>query len=282
MPPPSSYDISDSEFQKLADLIYKHAGIRLKDTKKNLVKSRLKKRLKKLELDNFKQYHDRVLEDQTGKELSFLLQAISTNVTSFFREQKHFDFLEDRVVPEVLDQYNTTSERTYIHLWSAACSTGQEPYSMAISLLENVSNPSNYRIKVLGTDISHEALRSARRGVYREKDVEDMDKIVRDRYFEKIQKNGETMYRIKTRVRNLVKYGHLNLNGRSFPFSKKFDVIFCRNVTIYFDKPVVQNLINRFERYIKSGGYLFMGHSESLAGIDHNLDFVQATIYRNA
>lgn len=273
-------DISSEEFRKIAELIYNHAGIRLKDTKKNLVKSRLKKRLRNLDLESFEEYYDRVTGDKTGQELSFLLQAISTNVTSFFREQKHFDFLESQAVPEILDRYNTSQERTYIHLWSAACSTGQEPYSMAISLLESLPNVENYRTRILGTDISQEALRSAKRGVYHPKDVEDVDQFIRDRYFETVRHDGERMVRVKENVRNLVKLGNLNLNNGSFPFSKKFDVIFCRNVTIYFDKPVVQRLINRFERHLKDGGYLFMGHSESLAGIDHNLEFLQATIYR--
>lgn len=275
-----SLNISANEFQKLADLIYQHAGIRLKDTKKNLVKSRLRKRVDTLDLSSFEEYYNKILDDRTGQELSYLLQAISTNVTSFFREQKHFDYLEDHIIPEMLEKYNQSSERTYIHLWSSACSTGQEPYSMAISLLENITNPQNYRLKVLGTDISREALQSARRGVYRMEDVEDINDLVRNRYFESFKDNGTSKVRIKTKVRNLVKFGYLNLNGKKFPFSKKFDVIFCRNVTIYFDKPVVQKLINRFEEYLKNDGYLFMGHSESLAGIDHDLTFREATIYQ--
>ncbi|MFB6345305.1 MAG: protein-glutamate O-methyltransferase CheR [bacterium] len=273
-------EISSDEFRKISELIYKHAGIRLKDTKKSLVKSRLKKRVRDLGLSSFQEYYDRVTGDRTGQELSFLLQAISTNVTSFFREQKHFDFMESQVVPEMVEKYNTSSDRTYIHLWSSACSTGQEPYTMAISLLESLPDPDNFRTKILGTDISPEALRSAKKGIYRMKDVEDVDRMIQNRYFDTVEHEGQKKVRVKDKVREMVKFGRLNLNNGEFPFSKKFDVIFCRNVTIYFDKPVVQTLINRFERYLKDGGYLFMGHSESLAGIDHDLEFVQATIYR--
>lgn len=273
-------DITTEEFQKIADLIYKHAGIKLKDTKRQLVRSRLKKRLRKLEINNFSDYYQRVQSDQTGEELSYLLQAISTNVTSFFREEKHFDYMREVIIPELLEKYNTTSERTYLHFWSAACSTGQEPYTMAITLLENIPNPENYRIRILGTDISREALQSAKRGVYRMKDVEDVPQMIRDRYFNTVTVNGERKVQVTEEVREMVTYGYLNLNGNDFPFSKKFDLIFCRNVTIYFDNPVVQKLINKFERHMKSDGYLFMGHSESLAGIDHNLSFKKATIYQ--
>jgi chemotaxis protein methyltransferase CheR len=278
--PAKDIDISQQEFQQIADLIYKHAGIKLKDTKRQLVKSRLKKRLNTLDIDNFSTYYDRVVEDNTGQELSYLLQAISTNVTSFFREENHFDYMEQNVIPELLDRYNSTQERTYIHMWSAACSTGQEPYTMAINLLENIPNPENYRIRILGTDISGEALNSAKRAVYRMKDVEDVPRMIRNRYFETVNDGGEKKVRVKKRVRDLVKFGHLNLNANQFPFSRKFDVIFCRNVTIYFDEPVVQRLLNKFQEYMKNDAYLFMGHSESLAGIDHDLTFKKATVYQ--
>ena len=272
--------ISDKEFQQLSKLIYKEAGINLSDNKKSLVISRLRTRLSTLGLGSFSEYYDKVLNDETGTELSVLLDAISTNVTSFFREYNHFEFLQDTVIPELTEQYNTSRERSYIHWWSSASSTGQEPYSMAISWLESVDRPARYNFKLLATDISNPALEEAREAVYQEKELSKINPATKNQYFTKARDYGSGYYKVCQPVRDLVTFGRLNLNQNRFPFDRKFDLIFCRNVTIYFDQPIVQKLINKFERNLKSGGYLFMGHSESLAGIDSGLSFIEPTIYQ--
>lgn len=279
MPEPN-VQLSDEEFRSLANLIYQQAGIRLKDNKKQLLRSRLKNRLRELELESFDEYFRIIRQDDSGRELNVLLDAISTNVTSFYRESAHFDFMSSTVIPELLENYNSNEKHTYIHLWSAACSTGQEPYTMAINLHENIPNPQGYNIKILATDLADKVLEEAARGVYDEGDVEDVNPMVVNRHFDKFEQNGESKVRVKDHIRNLIRFGKLNLNRKEYPFTKRFDVIFCRNVMIYFDSDVMQQVVNQFEDNLKSGGYLFVGHSESLAGINHGLDYVEPTIYQ--
>lgn len=275
-----SVQISDKEFKKLSQLIYKHSGIRLKDTKKGLVRSRLRSRLQELELNSFEEYIDRVFKDQTGQELSRLMEAISTNVTSFFREADHFEFLRREVLPDIEKKFKQR-HNTYCHFWSAACSTGQEPYTLAITLQEAINKISFYDVKVLGTDISEQAVRTARRGVYPPKAVDGVNDVIVRRYFDYFTTPaGERKIRVKPALKKMTRFGILNLNrSEAFPFSKKFDVIFCRNVLIYFDNPVVERLMKKFYRYLKPGGYLFVGHSESLTRVNHPFDYVKATIY---
>ncbi len=276
-----SIDISDREFEKLSRLIHEHSGIKLKDSKKGLVRSRLNKRLRELGLNNFSDYYERVFKDHSGEELSRLIDAISTNVTSFFRESKHFDFLADQVLPQIA-RWLKGSPNSYCHFWSAACSTGQEVYTLAMTLLENMERPSLYDIKILGTDINREAIRTALQGVYPYKAVESVNKLIVKRYFDTITNDeGKRMVRVKPSLKKLARFGNLNLNRKKpFPFNKKFDVIFCRNVLIYFDPPVVERLVQRFYRHMKKGGYLFVGHSESLTRVKHPFEYVKATVYR--
>lgn len=273
--------ISNREFKNIAKLLYEHAGIALKDSKKSLVRSRLRKRLRELDMDSFEEYYDRVTGDKSGKELSYLVDALSTNVTSFFRENKHFEFIKKEIFPR-LEKKLKSAPGKHIHFWSAACSTGQEPYSMAITFLENFPRANMRDIKILGTDISREAVQTARRGVYPRKVVKDVNPLLVKKYFKSFTNDeGRRMVQVKDIVKDFVRFGILNLNrDKKFPFNKKFDVIFSRNVMIYFDNPVVERLVNRFYRYLKNDGYLFVGHSESLTRIQHNFDYVKATIYR--
>lgn len=274
-------EITDREFEQFADYIYEKSGIYLKESKKGLVRSRLRKRLRQLGLRSFQQYYDYVRRDQSGRELSRLIDAISTNVTSFFREPKHFDFLEENIIPRYIQKMQR-QQGSYVHIWSSACSTGQEPYTIAISLLENIQKLAFYDIKVLGTDISRSAVETASRGIYPYKVVKNVDTQLVSRYFHTFTNDkGQRMVQVRKNVRDLVRLGLLNLNRKErWPFTKKFDLIFCRNVMIYFDPPVVERLINRFYRYMKDGGYLFIGHSESLTRIKHKFKYVKATVYQ--
>lgn len=273
-------EINDSEFKKIAKLIYDYSGIHLQESKKHLVRSRLRQRLTDLNLDSFEQYSKRVLKDKTGKELSYLIQAISTNVTSFFRGPQHFEFIENTVLPRVVRRLRSSANE-YAHFWSAACSTGQEPYSLAITLLENFDNISNFDLKILATDISQEVVKTAKRGVYEKKHLKNVSQEIVDRYFTQFQNpDGEARFKVKKPVRKLVRFGTLNLKKQTFPFSKKFDLIFSRNVLIYFDGAMTQNLAKKYYRNLRPGGNLILGHSESLTRVDHDFEFEEATIYK--
>ncbi len=273
-------EINDTEFKKIAKLIYDYSGIHLKESKKHLVRARLRKRLIDLNLGSFEEYSERVLKDKTGKELSYLIQAISTNVTSFFRGPQHFDFIENTVLPRVVRRLRSSANE-YAHFWSAACSTGQEPYSLAITLLENIDNIANFDLKILATDISREVVNTAKRGVYEKKHLKNVSPEIVNKYFTHFQRpDGTDRYKVKKSVRKLVRFGTLNLKKQTFPFSKKFDLIFSRNVLIYFDEAMTRNLAKKFYRNLRPGGNLILGHSESLTRVEHEFEFVEATIYK--
>lgn len=258
--------LSDREYQLLADLIYEKSGIHLGTNKKELVKARLMKRLKFYQLGTFREYYSLISQDQYANEVVEMIDAISTNVTSFFREKQHFDFLERSVYgPMIAEKKRRRSAR--IRIWSAACSTGEEPYSIMMSLLEHVGSTSGWDIKLLGTDISTKVLAIAQQGIYTPQKLETMPPLLKTKYFRKIQEDRENYYAISDQVKGFVTLARLNLMDQHFPFRGKFDFIFCRNVMIYFDRPTQEKLVNKLSLFLEPGGYLFIGHSESLAGL---------------
>jgi len=261
-------ELKKSQFQTICEIVKKISGINLKEGKEALVKARLIKRLRALGFKDFDQYINYIQTKEGRAEITYMVDAITTNKTNFFRESAHFEFLRDRVLKEV------TIKR--LRIWSAACSSGEEPYSIAITLLEAIQDISKWDIKILATDISLEMLKKAKLGVYPLEGVKDVPVSLRNKYFVPIEGG---YFAIKDNVKNLIHFAYLNLMD-PWPMKGPFDVIFCRNVMIYFSKETQQTLVNRFYDILKSGGYLLVGHSEGLVSVRHNFKYVRPATYR--
>lgn len=269
--------LTDQEFERISQLVYGHCGIDLHDGKKELVRSRLAKLVRKYNTTSFDEYLNLVEADSSDKMMTELTDAISTNLTSFFRESQHFDFLSNRLIPEIIAGKREKCSK--IRCWSAGCSTGEEPYTLAITLLESLKQEPMWDIKILATDISSRVLQWAQQGLYDDQRVEPVPQSLKTRYLTQVRQNGRTLYQVGPMLKKVIVFKYLNLM-EPFPFKGPLDFIFCRNVMIYFDKPTQQRLVNRYWEVLDRGGYLFTGHSESLTGISHKFRYVQPTIYR--
>lgn len=271
--------ISDSQLRKLAELIQRRCGINLHDGKRELVQARLAKRLRELGDVTVDEYVDRIVKHPDTPEFDALIDVISTNLTSFFRENAHFEFLAQQYLPGLVDAKGARGERR-LRGWSAACSSGEEPYSMAITALESVAGlrPS-WDVKILATDISRPMLASARAGSYARERVAKVPPALRHKYFHGGQNAAAGDLQVAAELRNAVRFAHMNLM-ETWPFDGPMDFVFCRNVMIYFDKPTQERLVNRIHSVLSPGGVFFTGHSESLTGVNHHFQYVQPTIYR--
>ena len=269
--------LSESDFRTISDLVYKHCGINLHDGKKELVRARLAKRLRQGNFRTFSEYIEHLLEDKSGKEFSILIDSLSTNLTKFFREEQHFEFFRSEFLPGLLDAKASKRDQR-IRGWSAGCSSGEEPYSLAITLLEAVEGRGEWDIRILATDISTRVLETARRGVYDQERLEPIPSSLKKRYFVPYRRDGRDVYQVADRLGDIVVFGYLNL-VKDWPIRGPLDFIFCRNVMIYFDKPTQEHLVGRFRDLLSPGGVLLTGHSESLTGIKHGFEYIQPTIY---
>jgi len=269
--------LADKDFSFLCQLIYTQSRIRLGPDKRTLVSSRLAKRLRQLQLSGYHEYCELLRSPAGEEELRFLIDRISTNHTYFFREMKHFDFLREKVLPQW--QARSQVKKEMFRVWSAACSSGEEPYSLAIHLAEHLApaGPNTWRIEA--SDISTRVLEIAERGVYDGEKLEGISQELLRRHFQKGVREWLGHYRIKDELRQRVGFHQLNLLEANYPFGRPFDVIFCRNVMIYFDRPTQESLIEYLAERLVPGGYLMVGHSESLSGIKHSLRLVQPAIY---
>jgi chemotaxis protein methyltransferase CheR len=268
------FAFSDADFRGLAQLAYEHAGIALADSKRNLVYSRLSRRLRALGLSTFQDYREYLSEND--REIEGFINSISTNHTKFFREGHHFDHFRTHVaVPFVQAGYRSSDRR--LRVWSAGCSTGEEPYTIAVVLKREIRDIQNHDVRILATDIDTDVLGKASRGEYPVASIEDVPKTYRD-YFESADAEGTTVV-MNEALRALIVFNRLNLM-ESWPFHGLFDAIFCRNVMIYFDAGTKANLVQRFTQQIKPGGWLYIGHSESLIGSHPGLQLVGRTVYR--
>lgn len=266
----------EAEYEFIRSLVYEHSRINLGAEKRELVAARLGKRLRATRLATVGEYCD-LLRGGHDDELGHLIDAISTNHTFFFREMPHFDFLRDRLVPELLAQPRTQRGPVF-RVWSAACSSGEEPYSLAIALADTLGDDWPWRIE--GTDISRRVLARARAAIYPEEVVKRLPASdVRD-HFQRGIGPQDGNYRVKPTLTANVGFHHLNLLQGNPPFQEPFHLILCRNVMIYFDRPTQEELVNRLARWLRPGGYLFVGHSESLGAIRHPLKAVCPAVYR--
>jgi chemotaxis protein methyltransferase CheR len=270
--------LSPEAYQFLTELVYERSRIRLGPDKQAMVVFRLTKRLRQLNLESFEEYCD-LLQTGDGAELEMLVDFISTNHTRFFREMEHFEYLENTALPE-LSQRLAKGEP--LRIWSSACSSGQEPYSIAIVLAEYFRLNPDRMWRVEATDISTRMLERARKGVYPLEDVRLPGQGLLQRYFQKGIGEYEGQCRVKEPLRQRVVFHHLNLLEGNYPVAKPQHIIFCRNVMIYFDQPTQQELINRLVEYIAPDGWLIVGHSESLLGSHHALQPVIPGVYRHS
>jgi len=267
--------LGEPEFAFLREFVLQHCGISLGDHKRQLVQGRLLRRLRALGLQGFADYCDLLRRDPES-ELGELASCISTNVTSFFREMHHYDLLVDELLPRWLEE----KRGGRLRIWSAGCSTGEEPYAIAMVLAEALERANaNIDAKILATDLSPQALAAARKGVYAVDRLGGVSDARRKRWFLRGEGAYDGFVQIHPRLRELVTIQPLNLL-HEWPMQGRFDAIFCRNVVIYFDKPTKQRLFARYAGQLDSRGYLFLGHSESMYGLSEDFDLIGRTVYR--
>ena len=267
-------ELSDKDFELFRSLIYSSSGISLSEDKKHLLRNRLAKILRQGNFASYRDYYKHVTEDQSGRELIKLIDRISTNLTYFFREPKHFDLLEAKVVPALLEEKRGKGERR-LRVWSAACSTGEEPYSLLMTLLPLLEPLQAWDFRLLGSDISTQVLATAKAGVYSKEQIKGRYASHANRFFQRSR--GGLI--IKPSLKRFVTFARINLQ-EPFPVKGPFDLIFCRNVMIYFDLKTRERLVNRFFDVLAPGGHLFIGHSENLTGLKHHLKYVCPAVYR--
>ena len=268
------FDFTDADFEHIRALVYRHAGISLSDAKRNLVYSRLARRLRRLNLVSFTVYTD-YLEQHLDTELTEFLNSITTNLTSFFRENHHFETLRNQVLPELM----AGDSGRRIRIWSAGCSTGEEPYSIAMTVKETVPASSTCDVKILATDLDTNVLQKARDGVY---DAERVQQIppARLRHWMRRGSGANTgQVRVISELQDMIQFNQLNLM-ENWPMRGPFDVIFCRNVVIYFDKDTQRRLFERFADLMAPDAYLFVGHSETLYKVTDRFELQGQTVYR--
>lgn len=266
--------ISDKEFTQLADYIKINYGIYLKKEKRTLIIARLSNVLIEHNFSSFNDYFNYVMADRTGDAMSTLINRITTNHTFFMREKDHFNYFRDKILPYLV----TTTKNRDLRIWSAGCSSGEEPYTLAMIIDEFLgSEKPLWDTKILATDISSKVLDIALQGVYDKVQISNIPSIWKLNYFQKF--TDEKMVLIN-KIRNEVIYRKFNLMDPFFPFKKKFQVIFCRNVMIYFDYETKIKLVNKFYDLTEPGGYLFIGHSESLGRNESQFKYIMPAVYR--
>lgn len=267
------FDFTESDFSHIQKIVYDFAGIDLNESKKNLVYNRLAKRIRFLGQNSFKEYLTYV-EAQGEAEFVNLINSITTNLTFFFRENHHFEYLANTVIPELIQQ-NSSSRK--IRVWSAGCSTGEEPYSLAIVLKETV--PAGWDAKVIATDLDSNVVQTGMNGVYKIDRLKGVTDARKKRWFLKGTGSNDGNVKVKPELQEMILFGQLNLMGE-WPIKDSIDVIFCRNVVIYFDKPTQAKLFNRYAERLPMGGHLFVGHSESLYKVCDRFELLGQTIYK--
>lgn len=271
------FEFTDSDFNCLREMVSTHAGISLSEHKRDLVYGRLAKRLRAHGLTRFSDYCT-LLKDHTDDELEQFTNAITTNLTSFFREGHHFDFISNELIDILQARYQSKQR---LRIWSAGCSTGEEPYSLAITLREAIPDIDKHDIRILATDLDTNVVKIAARGIYPAASIVGLGNQHIRRWFLRGKGSHEGKIMATPELRRLISFRQLNLM-QDWPMHGLFDVIFCRNVVIYFDTPTKRMLFERFASKMQPGGHLFIGHSETLRNITSRFQLIGKTIYRRA
>lgn len=265
--------MDDKTFNKFRDIVYENSGISLGDSKKAMVAARVAKRMRILGIADHREYLEYLINDKSGDEITSFLDVISTNVTSFFRESAHFELLE-LIVSNWFE-----SGIKKLRIWSAAASTGEEPYTIAMTLLL-AAGEQKCDIKILGTDISTRALQKAKAGKYEPHIMEKVPQSIKTRFFDIQKENNDKFYNAKNILKDMIVFRRLNLTKYPFPMKGPLDIVFCRNVMIYFDLYTRQMLVSEIYSLLKKGGYLFTGHAESLSGLKTDFKCLKPSVYQ--
>jgi len=276
---PQIKDLTREDYELIRRLVYAKSGINLGDQKMQLVRARLGKKVREGSFKSFRDYYRHVEEDPSGQRLCELLDAITTNTTHLFREMRHFNFLRDLITRWANDKSWRASHRE-LRIWSAASSSGEEPHSIAMVAHEALQSYSGLEFKILATDLSVQMLSKAKLGLYDLHRVGTVPPEHRNRYLKKVDHEGTICLQLVPELRRAITFSRFNLMTPTFPFRKGFDIIFCRNVMIYFDRQTQETLVNKLAGQLHREGYLMIGHSESLNGIKHPLSYVEPTIYQ--
>ena len=256
--------LTDAEFDMFRKVIYDKSGITFSTTNRSILDSRLKEKLREKSLGTIKEYYDLIMSDEA--EMNIMLDSVTTNLTRFFRNQPHFDALIHYVIPHVIEEKKKAGDYT-IKIWSAGCSTGEEPYTIAMILADVLPPP--YKFQITASDISLKCLMTGQAGFYPEARITGIPQKYLDRFFIK----NDRGYQVKPELMQTIKFDYHNLRNDSG--ARNLDVVFCRNVLIYFDEPAQKNVIDRFWNSMAPNSYLFIGHSESLFGMDTKFEFLK-------
>lgn len=265
--------LSDADFAKLSKFIYTQYGIKMPPEKKIMLQSRLQKRLRALCIYSFKEYIDYVFGSNNNEEVVHMMDVVSTNKTDFYREPAHFDFLRQSVLPKLYEK------KKQIKIWSAGCSSGPEVYTLCIELCEFASMHQGFDFSILGTDISTLMLKKAYAGIYPEEMLEIVPLDIKRKYMLKSKDRTKKLVRMNEILRRKVRFQRLNFIDDQYGINEQFDIIFCRNVLIYFDRETQEKVINKLCQHLKIDGYFFLGHSESITNINVPLKQIRPTVY---
>jgi Methylase of chemotaxis methyl-accepting proteins len=270
--------MNQETFETFKEFIESNLGIKIPPSKKIMLESRLAKRLRALKMANYEDYCAYVFSAEGfEREIQQLIDVITTNETDFFREPHHFDYLSDKVLPELVLEKGFTE----LNIWSVAASTGQESYTLAMTMEEFAHLRAPFKYRILGTDISETVLRIATAGIYTEHQAAKIPTMLKKRYCLRSKNPAQKTIRMKPELRERILFRKLNLMDPEYPIKKKYQIIFCRNVFIYFDRPTQKKVLERIYSHLAPGGYLFMGHSENISNVQMPLRNVSAAVYRN-
>ncbi|MGC4076097.1 MAG: protein-glutamate O-methyltransferase CheR [Rubrivivax sp.] len=284
----TSFTLSDADFRRVSELVYKHCGINLHEGKRELVQGRLAKQLRIHKFSRVSEYLDHVTKDPSKAEFDEFIDSLSTNLTSFFREVAHFHHLTDAFLPALIAK-RKRDKKASLRAGAPGCSTGEEPYSLTMTLVDTLEkhDAADWDVRLLATDICTRVLKQAEAGVYPKAKLQGIPPEFRNRFLQPVNARAgrnaapgsDQLMTMSQELRQRIRFRYLNLMT-PWPFSGPFDFIFCRNVMIYFDKPTQEKLVNRYWDLLEPGGLLFTGHSESLTGINHKFKYVKPTIYQ--
>lgn len=272
--------LSDREFLRFSAFVYDQTGIKMPPVKKTMLEARLQKRLKANSIDSFEEYSDFVFSKEgRATELIHLIDVVTTNKTDFFREPAHFEYMVKTAIPNILER-REDFRREPLRIWSAGCSTGEEPYTLAMVMSEFASCRPDLRVEIMASDISTRVLQTAHTGIYPEERTDTIPLNLKKKYLTRSREKSRSLVRICPQLRSMVSFKRINFMDNDLGIVEKMDIIFCRNVVIYFDKQTQQALMQKFYRQLRAGGYLFIGHSETLNGLDVEFKAVASTVYR--
>lgn len=271
--------LSDREFSQYRNLIYDSAGIHLGPAKKALLEARLSRRLRELGMESFSAYYDYMTADASGEELVHLLDCVSTNETHFFREPRQFEFLEAHLFPQWTAEASEDVRSRRIRIWSAGCSTGEEPFSLAMMLLDHFPSSRGWNLEITATDLSHRAISAAEKAVWPIAKAKEIPRNYLKRFMLEGVGSQHGHMKAGPEIRSIVRFHTLNLNDKHYGVAAPFDLIFCRNVMIYFDAASRARIVDRLLNFLAPRGYLFVGHAESLSGVSDRIRHVMPTVY---